>query len=667
MINRVWKLNWMGVAALAVAALLAGCGESTNIQGDASGVVSDCSALASSNVTCVPGRLIDDAAGGVDYECSVNDSLVRSVTDADGSFSCPNGSKVTFSLINPTDSRYKIVLGSTTVTLPAQIYGDNSTNVMYFYVTPRDLAGDSIGNNISVRAQNITRLLQTLSDDTTDDDLSRNLPSRRVVISDATKSKITEATQIDTLLFSSSIASDPTDPPAGSFDAEIKPFLTALADPGKAYLITGTQATRVLTKGINSTVAGMYLVPGGSLLTVGSLNPSSNLVDANASALVGYSNLGDTFIGSIYALVDRRGRTIGSGVYSYGSTSVAGDNWSIWSNPQAMDLSVTGVTGGGFNYWPLGGDMTSFAFDLRGAADSGVRLSLTQGLMKREAIAGSAFVYNNLFRETGTTANYGRFALKNSSGGTDLSGGAFTLVHQVRVAPLISPDAWNPAVVSFPLPVTISFYNRDYGNAACDSTLGCKIADVRMVILEDGNIISDRFGTCGVGVDPESLLVGGDAAKQEIPLGVVASLQDAYPDANGNAFQAMALLAMLPNDSRLLDPAHPVVNVVPGFEEYVPYLQFNSNIGDYALLRVAGGADSYKMYGYCPAALATLGYCSAPNRFETGLTQWVNAYTYMRAIKANKAAPAAAATQTLIVNRGGLMTSARTPAGSCPP
>ena len=89
------------IGALLVLATLFinGCGESTNIQGNNNGVVTSCSSLL--GVSCVTGRLIDDAAYNINYECdSSAGGKVKSVTASDGSFSCPNGSKVTFSLDN---------------------------------------------------------------------------------------------------------------------------------------------------------------------------------------------------------------------------------------------------------------------------------------------------------------------------------------------------------------------------------------------------------------------------------------------------------------------------------------------------------------------------------------------------------------------------------------
>ena len=101
-----------------------------------------------------------------------------------------------------------------------------------------------------------------------------------------------------------------------------------------------------------------------------------------------------------------------------------------------------------------------------------------------------------------------------------------------------------------------------------------------------------------------------------------------------------------------------------GYESYVPFTQLGSNLGDNSLLRVDGIANKFQMYGLCTLDQANLGLCAYPNTFQPGVATWVNALTLMKAIKANKVAPGAPATQTLSVNIGGTITAQRTP--TCP-
>ncbi|HET8729532.1 MAG TPA: hypothetical protein VFM34_00265 [Moraxellaceae bacterium] len=641
------------IASLVLAMLLSGCGgEKTNIQGTAGSQVQSCSSLL--GVTCVSGRLIDDAASNVDYECGLSGGgTVRSVTAIDGGFTCPNGSVVTFFLGNPASTNVddRILLGQVTVERPAMIYGDSPTIPVYFYVTPRMLAGDGGGGGFSVRAINIARLLQTLSTDTTDADQSGYLPTRRVIISDTDKLQILASRFPNGLDFGQPAATDPSNPPTGTFDYSIKTYLQSLPESSRQQLVSSTIAITALGKGNNSTTAGMYLVPGGSVLSTGSLDPVNQTLSADTGAMVG-TDFGNAkqFVGSLYVLADRRGRTIGHGIYSYG-TPVAPDPWQVWSDPQPMQLTETGNSYSSMPVWPIDNSLKQFRFALLGSNDTGSYVNLTQGNIIRQAVAGSSTSYTNLFQESSTPDVLGTWSLEQGTN-TYISNGAYTLEHTVSVAPLMNPDLWNSSVVTFPLPITVTLWNQDYTNSAC--TRGCRVADIRMTILQDGNIISDRFDDCGANVDPQSLVYNNDPSKQEIPLGVVANILNTLLDEGTTPLKTMTLLAMLPNDTRLNDS----MVVQTGFESYVPYVQFGSNLGENSLLRVDGNVNKFQTYGYCSNDFAQLGLCAYPNTFQPGVATWLNGLTFMKAIKANKVAPTDPATQALSVNIGGTMTAA---------
>lgn len=657
--QRAWTL-------LAILAL-AGCGaESTNIQGGGSGTGNACSGL--SNTVCVTGRLVDDAAANINYECGLSSAaMIRSVTASDGTFSCPNGSVATFSLINPDAPDNKIVLGTVTITLPAQLNGENPAVPVYQYVTPQILSGEYSGMGLTNRAINIARLLQTLSTDTIDADLTRNLPSRRVIISDDDKRKINTTVLPDGVDFAMAPAVDPVTPIAGTFDAAMKAYMEAV---GKFPLISRAKGETVLRKGINATVAGVFLVPGNSLLYTGSLTPGNEEADADNGAMVGYdATSGKSFVGTFQALVDRRGRMLTSGVYSYG-VPVGTDPWAVYSDPQPMVLTNSGYSDNTFHLWPFDGKMSTFQLKLLGSTDVGKFVSIHQGSMRREAVAGSSKLYTQLFGETSAPSDLGRWALDNGSGSvTYIPGGAYTLEHSTPVATWMNPDVWNDSVITFPLPITVSLYNQDYANSSCLGGRGCKMADIRMVILEDGNIISDRNHTCGAGVDPDTLLVSGDTNLQEIPLGVVASAQNELKDETGSSLQVLNLLAMLPDDPRLAD----TMTVVTGFEPYLTYAQFSSNSRGTSFLRVDGGADQYQSYGKCTATLVGQGLCTVSSRpaspdepvFQPRIGGWINNYTTARALKAGMTAPSDPATQALARNAGGYMQVRKTTAGEC--
>lgn len=642
--------------------VLAGCGESTNIQEGGGGAVTQCSSLSTSNVTCVTGRLVDDAASNVNYECGLSSAiLVRSVTDDDGSFSCPSGSIAKFSLTNPDDPTARIALGEVQVVLPAQIYGSNSTQKVYFYVTPRQLAGDPASGGFSIKAINLTRFLQTLSDDTVDASLTGHLPSRRIIISNSDKRKITAAIASN-INFGSAAAVDPANPGPGTFDEAIKPYLTSLDNPAKHVLISVTLAQNALQKGVYNTVAGFYQVPGGSVLSVQALPGNTNFTSADLGAMVGYdTSANKTFLSSMYLLVDRRGRTVGHGVYSFGTPSGGASAWLPWSDPQPMSLVATGYQTGTLATWPNSGDLSLLRFQMLGANDVGKYVRIDQGNMVREAVAGSSNVYAELFKESSIPSQLGSWSMGNLGGSvTNLSNGVYTLEHTLPVATLMLPDIWSN--VTFPLPITLSIYNKDYTNTSCAGGRGCKMADIRMVILQDGNIITDRNHKCGQGVDPETLQIGNDATTQELPLGVVASAQTGIPDSSTTSIKAMVLLAMLPDDARMAD----TMQVVSGYGNYLPYLQFGSNLGaSSSLLRVDSGANQYQTYGECVTSLVSQGLCTTSGYMAPKLGSWVNGYTTMRLLKAVADNQPASTIQELSINSEGHMEATRTDPAAC--
>lgn len=642
-----------GLCALVASIMLAGCGESTNIEASAGDSVTSCSSLL--GVTCVTGRFIDDAAVNVNYECGLTGSgTVRSFTADDGSFICPDGSVATFSLQNPEDPELRITLGQVTVTRPAQVYGENSVFPVYFYVTPRHLAGD-VGSTISTRALNITRLLQTLSNDTRDDDLSRNLPTRRVLIDDADKLKINATVFPEAPDFSKAIDPDPLNPSEGSFDFQVKDFLQSLDDTSKHELITGQQAAVALQKAVFSSAAGVY--SGGSFIAFSNdlaLVPSFDPVDIGA--MVGRDvGAGKDFVGFFTLLVDRRGRMVGSGVYSYGS----GSQWTVWSDPKAMVLTATGTEAAGAPAWPIDGNLTQMRMSLLGNSDRFVRID--NGLMRREAIAGSDNIYTRLFSENPNPDAIGQWSLVDANEAPYISDGNYTLERTLAAATFMNPAVWEDGGADFPLPITVTLYNADLENAGCAGGIGCEIAKLRMVVLEDGNLITDRFGSCGVDVDADTLVVAGNPANVELPLGLVANSLDTLRDESAT-LKVMTLLAMLPDDARLVD----AMTIEPGFEEYIPHIQFGSNLGTDSLLRINSGAGQYNLYGNCSGARLGQGACSDStiDTFQPGLGSWLNGYTFMRYNNANQATVPPSNTEDLLHNSGGLMSAVRTP--GCP-
>lgn len=670
------------IPLLALSLLLAGCGESTNIQSSSSGNVASCESLL--NADCVAGRFIDAAASNVDYECGLSGTgTVRSVTGDDGSFVCPNGSTVTFALINPDSPEDRIELGQVVVAKPAQIYSDNSSSSSssnsdgstatsyksYFYVNPAALAGDNSNSSFSSKAKNIARLLQTMSDT---DAANKALPSYYIHIADADKKKIFNSI-LGELSFNSSPAADAdrSSPAESTFDYGVKTYLESIS---KFPLVPASEATKYMQQGLYSAAAGIY-ASGPGLLATGTP------FDASLGVMTGVGS-GKNFVGTFWELVDRAGRVTGSGVYSFGSSSDPQFPWSLISNPQAMVLTDTGVSSQAGPLWPNNGDLSSIKFVLKGSADAGKSVAFTNGVMRREAVAGATDLYATLFGETGTDSVLGKWSLESASS-ADISNGAYTMLHTIPVAVLMNPDLWSRTALDFPIPIKVGFYNSDYGNPSCDPQLGCKIAEVRMVILEDGNIVSDFSRRCGQDpyIDSNSMLqhraldpvtLKYSTGEQEVPFGVVANAQDGeepgstLQDVSGTPIKALSLLAMLPDDSRLIGD----LQSDPGFSSYanyVPYIQFGSNLGDYSLLRIDGsGTNKFQIYGFCSSNLQTKGFCSVSGKFKAKIGTWLNPYTILQASKR----PAPANALQLQRNSAGFMESAlldKTDSSVCQP
>jgi hypothetical protein len=626
---------FLGLGLLAAVLLLGGCGESDNIGQNDVGAVNDCNSIP--GASCVRGRFIDDAAVNVNYECGIDGAgLVRSVTAADGGFVCPNGSEATFSLTHPDNSALKITLGKVRISKPANLSGSGQSSSHYFYVTPRHLASDNSSTGPSQAAVNITRFLQTLSEDTLDTDL----PSHRVIISDATKRKITAAVVKD-IDFKLPLAATPAAPADGTFEAAVKPFLQSVSKS----LISNLEGNELLQKGVYSTMAGVYE----------SFDLTAQATSSAAGGMYGVG--GGNFVGALWNLVDRRGRTIGSGVYSY---KAAADTV-LWSEPKAMSLKSTpnpSAPSVASNAWPLNGDLDGFTYDLvTDIGDpTGQIANITNGIMRRGAIAGNTHTYEALFAETPNSSDLGRWSLSTSPTTTPLTGGSLTLVHTAPAAPSMNPDLWRPDRINFPIPVTVKLMNSDF---TC-SSLGCEIASFRMVILRDGNIISDKHGRCGkefipptgteparyADINPETLKYEDNA--QEVPIGVVQNILGQLHDDNGATMEAMTMLVMIPNDPdfRAISP-------------YLPYVQFGSGFGDDSLLRVDGSVNSLRSYGFCTEGKKSDGVCQRQGVFAVDRATWRNNLTTVKAFNS-------AATQAEKDNVGGFIVSLPTPAASCP-
>lgn len=608
--------------------LLASCGESTNLKDPINAATTThCSDL---DGVCIKGRFIDDAVFNLDYECD----KVIATTGVDGSFSCPLNSTVTFLIKNPADtsgSPKKITLGQTVVKNPANL-GNNLP--VYFYVTPATLfPGDLVAR------QNAVRLLHALSDDPTSADLTGHI----IYISDETKRKLTNLGQaISPADFSKAISiatpATPTSPAVssapGSFDELLEPLLGApVFSPPRSPMISAAKADEYLQRGINSTVAGVY-TDFGILSVIG--------LPFGVPAMTGF-NASSTMTASIWAMVDRKGRVMGAGVYSYEPIT---STQFLYTNSKPMELKSVGVAGSaGAPMWPNSGNLQGMSFDMMDGnnAATSMKLDIAQGVMEREAIAGNDTLYRSLFDVAATAPvpieKEGRWEVVDSLETNNIAASttAFTLLRSSPAAPSLDPDLWR--ATQFPLHVSLRFWNSDATTpiaAGCDAS-GCPIGPpIQISILQDGNIVSDVNGDCSA-VDPDTLqhISGSNPGYQELPLGLVQNIFTSGPkDTPANA-TFMTLALVLPNKPL-------VASSVPGDdqEKYLRYAQFLTNYGGATLMRVDGSAtaDYLKLHSVQSVTLADK---SSAYVYDPTTAKWSNTWTVLRGIDSLNNDPAA--------------------------
>lgn len=489
---------------------LASCGESTNIKSSNSGATT--TKCADLGVDCVAGRFIDDAVYNLNYTCGA----VTAVTDFDGSFACPLTSQVRFYIKNP-DNGLEIELGTTTVKNTPQ-----SPVPDYFYVTPKTLTGDETAQ------KNIVRLLQSLSRDT----VLAGSPDHLVILDDADKKKISFAVaQTD---FSKS---------AAAFALFIKPYLDSLSPT--VSLISDADAEVYLRNGVYSTMAGVYSVPG---LPVTVEDPS---LLGKLGGMVGANNFNKRLIGTFWTLVDRKGRIMGGGAYSFEDSTLTNQN--LYTNTKAMEFASYGTPSAeGFYFWPHSGTLAGLFFRMKDDANAATSktLNITAGTLDRGVIAGSNEVYKAYFGDA-TAPTLGRWQLNDSSSASNnidstnaVVAPAYSLIRTVPAAPTLDPDSWEQVRPGFPLNVAINFYDNDTSVDDGSGNKGALIntsGPVRVTVLADGNIVSDKNHDCNAGINFDTLK--DSKGQQEVPLGLV---QNIFPK-NGALY--MTVIMMIPNSA----------------------------------------------------------------------------------------------------------------------
>jgi hypothetical protein len=557
------------------AVLLSSCGENNNLPDPSQVTVSTkCSDLA--NTTCVAGVFVDDVVGNLDYKCG---GVSGALTAENGAFSCPVGSTVTFSIINPNDPNgKKIVLGQTLVKLAANLGPGVKT---YFYVTPYNLSSDA------VVVKNIVRLLQAWGTV----GASLDSPARAIFIPPVDKGQLSLLSQsidstdaVNGSVFNqpqTGIAGDQTGDP---FGYALKPFMSHIS---KALLDTSV-VDDVLKKGHYSTVAGLYYNPGFNLSVLGT-DPGDMRGQTTSNYL----------IGATWTLVDRKGRIFGFGVYSTGATTPTSSCAVMLPNAACPrpNMRIRGAT----TPWPTWRDdnVWSIAYDLfddNDAIISGNTLTMA-GVVDRDAVAGSSDRYKSIYGEAPpATATLGTWKANLGAGKIfDETNTRFTLVRGSPVAPSLDPALWTsagPTALSFPMNIVATFRS----STGCSGT-NCPLvgAPLHFTVLEDGNIVSNL-------PDPTSLyscstnmttLMGSNGV-QQYPLGTVAQIYTS--DAKTKTY--INPMMLVPD---ILDAtSHPMFGVLNG-------IQIGTVFSPTVRIRVDSAAGAAKLHTYNDTALDSNG------------------------------------------------------------
>lgn len=524
-----WALFLVGLLA---SLLLASCGESTNLA-DPKEIASttDCSELAAADdsVTCIPGYFVDEAVENLNYTCG----KVSSVTNVAGGFSCPVGSKVEFSIINPDDASAtakKIVLGEFNIKSLPKIYSTDAA----LYITPMDFG--------SASAVNIVRLLQTLREP---DGVADELPSRTIKLLDEDKKKLNN--------LSSSITASNFTLDSATFKGLLDSYLASLP----RTMIDVSKAEYFLKKGIHSTVAGAYSVPG--FIATRGYDPVGEVSDGDVGGIRGISST-DYFLAATWNLVDRKGRITGFGVYSTGSSTATSDvcktmfpGTSCSPKPALNVLRQDNSAGLYWTPWDTNAGSWALSYKLLDSTDhsTAYTFSFVQGAIDRGAVAGSPYLYAAIFGESvnADSSRLGRWQLIGNPDFTDPQQTSYTIARTRNVAPTLDPVFWDPA--KFPLKVRMSFLKGDKA-----STIGI----LRVLILEDGNIVSNLQGRCGAGLDRDTLSYS-DGSK-EFPLGTVAQIFSANND--GGKRRYIAPIMLIPDDPAFTDLRNIQIGIADG-------------------------------------------------------------------------------------------------------
>lgn len=631
----LWMVSLLGILA---SLLLASCGGPSNNLSGSSGsgnsggtIVSSCQAIPNNDKICVQGRFVDDVVANLNYSCDI----VRSTTDSGGTFTCPEGSTVSFYLVNDGGTS-RVDLGSVKVAVTNNVSDpsnvSNNTSQLsipgYLVVTPRTLAGDDSSEGYSNTARNISRLLYLMGNDlpataprsATDKQDHSNaswfdnkpIASHVITITAADKNKISALGASMGATDFALIESD--------FNARVAPLVSQMSivapwssgspQTYQRTLPTWLDVTPRMDSMLHATRAGLYMSPSGFF---------SGLTNAFAGV---YGDDGSMqFFGFPLFISDRGGHVFGMMEASYvscgGVCTSSGTN-SFLSAPQLLNFEGSNTP---FKIISHSGQF-NVTVDLPQKP-----VSFDKGRFFRDYVVGSSAGYQTVYKVDSSMVPVQDLGHLSMSGNASFNG-YYTLTRSVVAAPTLNPSIWPQ--LTFPLYLNMTFL---------DSTAspGQSQGNINVAILSDGNIVTSD-GQC-TAIPDNYLSTMQDANGQSIyPVGVV-----------NNVFEIGTNVYLSPT---LLFPTTLPANVA-GSPSVVG---INMGVGISSPLRLRVGTDLGSGVITSTASLARF-YGNTVDKNNNPLPDdstnpatWINIDTYFRASATKNSQLASQASGSITVN-----------------
>ena len=531
------------LSVMALAGALSACGGGSNNLPDPSISPTTGFVACSDTTKCITTQfIVDSPVAGLNYTCGT----YNNITDATGTVSCENNSNITF-FLQSTDAKRKVTLG--TYTLKKGV-------ATLIRITPNDLVPPStlaIGT-ITAGAVNITQLLETLRSPNYSYNPSE--PTSRLVLDSTVKDAMNALTK--------DIAA--TDMSNGTFIDTFQPILTQLG----RTLISKDDATARLNQGLQVLQAGSYYSSPGLILS-GLLGGADVATQATGVATNDKALLG------LYNVIDRSGFLIGQGAEWHGDTTPLDSSGKPTTGTATAYTLLT--NGSGFTRLSLSNSTVSapsFLNPVNNFVNSNyvwqpeaVTLN-TNGFWQPQTntplgtatftngrlIGGTYIVGNNTLWQNVTqpspaaTAPVNEIATWKQANNSNPSyyNGTMTLTKSRSVDSFLDPVVFKTASnvgpgnkAIFPLYATLTFHYTNTTNC----TAGCVLGTQGIVILANGNIITDMKQDCSPADATTLLSPSADPTKptQQKRIGLIGAAFQGVSNINNSYISPLIMLS----------------------------------------------------------------------------------------------------------------------------